>query len=305
MAAARRAAVGVLAALLALGYAASGLTTSTAATPPPLVIIFMENKSYSDITNHAAYVPYEMGFVTQGVRFTHYSETPKPSLPNYLTLGAGSTCGKLGTDKIAAGSIGAAAGCPTTVWNQLESAGVTWGVYEDDMPTPCYGPHAAVNQSADGGTGDEYALKHNPATPFASIWSNPTLCKAHVLPYSSFSPTALPAVSFIAAGECDDQHGGLTGATNCATGSNALYARGDKWLKNNVPAMLAAGATVIITYDGPANPMYTVEVGPGITPGTTDGAAYSHLSILAAIEDRYGLTRLNNAATATPLPLGG
>lgn len=290
--------------VLAFVFAVSGLAPLHA-SPAPVVIIFMENKSYVMVLSHAAYVPYEMSFITKGVRFTNYAETPNPSLPNYLNIAAGSVCGKQGTDAISAGQVTV---CPNTVWNQLQGVGASWGVYEDAMPSACYGPTNYQNAALD----TPYALKHNPATPFASVWSDQSLCKAHVLPFTSFNPAALPAVSFIAPGICNDQHGskkvkadGITPLyANCYTGSDALYKRGDNWLAANVPAMLAAGATVIITYDGPSTAMYTVEVGPGITPGTTDGAAYSHLSILAAIEDRYGLARLNNAAGATPLPLG-
>ena len=77
--------------------------------------------------------------------------------------------------------------------------------------------------------------------------------------------------------------------------------------------MLANGATVILTYDegstsagingssGGGN-IYTVVVGPQVS-ARVDAGQYNQYSILAAIEARFGLTRLNGAATATALPL--
>ena len=48
--------------------------------------------------------------------------------------------------------------------------------------------------------------------------------------------------------------------------------------------------------------IYTVVVGPHVS-ARVDAGQYNQYSILAAIEARLGLTRLNGAANATPLPL--
>jgi hypothetical protein len=70
---------------------------------------------------------------------------------------------------------------------------------------------------------------------------------------------------------------------------------------------------VILTYDegstsagingtsGGGN-IYTVVVGPGISP-QVDTGQYNQYSMLAAIEARLGLSKLNAAADATPMPL--
>jgi hypothetical protein len=170
----------------------------------------------------------------------------------------------------------------------------------DGMPGPCY----AGATYAGGST--PYALKHNPAIPFKSVYANTALCKAHVLPYTSFSSSSIPKVTFIAPGICNDQHGmdpsKATAYPNCVKDTSALIKRGDDWLKARVPAMLAAGATVFITYDE-SGPLYAAEVGPGIAAGGTDARAYTHYSVLAAIERAYGLTLLGGARSATQLPL--
>jgi hypothetical protein len=62
---------------------------------------------------------------------------------------------------------------------------------------------------------------------------------------------------------------------------------------------------VLITFDECCStalgPDYAVETGAGVTPGTSS-TSYSHYSVLAAIEDAYGLPLLGGAASANPLP---
>jgi phospholipase C len=245
-------------------------------------------------------MPYLNSFAKQGVRFTNYHEgnTTGPSLPDYLQLAAGSSCGTT-TDSVTAGDPTVSSHCSTTVWNQLQAKGISWDVYMDGMPSACYGKPTYNNTTV----GTPYALKHNPATPFGSIYGNSALCQAHVLPYTSFSTSSMPKVSFIAPGICNDQHGmAATTYPNCIDGSTGVDKRGDSWLKARVPAMLSAGATVLITYDESGS-LFAAEVGPGIAAGTTDSHAYTHYSVLAAIERAYGLVVLGGATTATPLPL--
>jgi hypothetical protein len=267
--------------------------------PRKLVIIFMENHSASDVIGNAD-MPYLNAFAQQGVTFTHYTEGDPtgPSLPDYLQIAAGSSCGKT-TDDVSAGDPAIADHCRTTVWNQLQHHRISWGVYMDGMPRACYAGETYNNARV----GTPYALKHNPATPFASIYDDRSLCRAHVLPYTSLRVRHMPSVTFIAPGICNDQHG-ISGTTypDCVDGSAALDRRGDAWLEARVPKMLAAGATVFITYDE-SGTLYAAEVGPRIASGTTDRHRYSHYSVLAAIERAYGLRRLGGARQATPLPL--
>jgi phosphatidylinositol-3-phosphatase len=274
-------------------------------TPPaeaagnPVVIIFMENKSASEIIGNPN-TPYLNGFSSDGRTFTDYREGDSvgPSLPDYLQVAAGSSCGKT-SDAVIAGDPSIGGACPTTVWNQLTDAGQSWGVYMEAMPTPCFDGVSFGDPVTDG----PYALRHNPATPFPSVFGDPTLCASHVLPYSEFDPAALPAVSFIAPNICDDQHGSAsTQWTNCLEDSPQLLRRGDDWLAARVPAMVAAGATVVITYDE-SGLLYAAEQGPGVVPGSVDPTPYTHYSIRAAIEARYGLPALGGAETANVLPL--
>ncbi len=280
-------------------------STARPAARNPLVIIVMENKSASQVVGNVN-APYLNAFYRGGRAFTNYREgnSTGPSLPDYLQLAAGSSCGSV-DDSVVPGQFGSKQGCSTTVWNQLEKAGATWGVYMDGMPTACASQVNYRNVALD----TPYALRHNPATPFDSIWSDQALCKAHVLPYTSFDAKSMPAVSFIAPGICNDHHGtpkakadGTPLYNECYPGSSELMKRGDDWLAARVPSMLAAGATVFITYDE-SGVLYAAEQGPGILSGATDSTAYTHYSLLAAIEARFGLTKLGGAQSARVIPL--
>ncbi len=286
---------------LAATATATPTSASPTATPPSLVIIVMENLSYDELQ---ARIPadraYLDAFAAGGLRFTDYREGSSrgPSLADYLQMVAGSSCGKTDDSVVAADPVITAAGCTTTLWDQLQAAGIGWGVYGEGMPSPC---SSAVTQDS-ASTGGPYLMRHVPAPMFASVF-NASSCAEHVLPLSSLDPANPPAVTFITPNACNDDHGSGGGQwVNCIQHSDALLQRGDAWLASHVPPLLASGAQVFITFDE-SGTLYAALQGPGVTPGATDATAYTHYSLLAAIEDRYGLPRLLNASGATPLPL--
>jgi hypothetical protein len=254
--------------------------------PTPVVVIFMENHERSAVVGSGS-APYQNALLAKGRSYVHYYGVTHPSLPNYLAFGSGSTHGKT-SDDITAGEIGG-----RTLWDQLTAAHVSWGVFAESMPSPCFLGGAA------GSDPGYYALKHNPATPFASVASDPKKC-AHVRPLTQLRTDVLPAVTFIAPNECSDGHScDLTVA--------------DAWLRRTVPPLVAAGADVVIVYDegssdqgvgGPGGGnLYAVEVGSGVPAGVEVQRPANHYSLLAAIEDRFGVPRLGEAASAQPLPI--
>lgn len=268
----------------------TGSPSPSPTSPPPpgkkYVFIWMENKENSSITASSA--PYLSSFAANGRNFTNFFGVTHPSLPNYLAFASGGTQGKSGTDSIRPGEINA-----TSVWDQLSAAGVTWKVYQEDMPStsaPCQG------NSYTGTDSGRYALKHNPATPFAPVFTNSNKC-VNVVPLTrlDFSNPQLPQVSFITPNLCNDMH-------DCSV------ATGDNWLKARVPALLNAGATVVITFDEGSSGtnggghIYTAVDGPGIA-GNANSTTYNHYSTLAGLENAFGLNKLGAAANANPLPL--
>jgi hypothetical protein len=255
--------------------------------PSPLVLIVMENHERSDVVGSPS-APYQNSLVRHGRDFTNYFAVAHPSLPNYVAIASGTTVGKGGSDEIAAGELTGV----TTVWDQLTAAGIPWAVYEETMPSPCYASSSAGEPPAD------YVLKHNPATPFGSVFSDRARCE-RVRPLTRMDPSRLPAFSFITPNECDDAH-------SCGLGT------GDQWLSQQVPPLLAAGADVLITYDegttdlgahgAGGGQVYAVEVGAGVPPISV-GTVFDHYSLLAGIEARFGLIALGAARYAPTLPL--
>jgi hypothetical protein len=267
----------MLATVLAIpAVGAVGVAPSAAATRP-LVIVVMENHERADIV-HSSSAPYLNGLRSRGIDFTNYFGVAHPSLPNYLALASGTTAGKSGTDSIRAGEISGM----TTIWNQLQSHGIGWRVYQEGMPWTCYG----------GTSSGGYVLRHNPSIPFSGVFHSSTMCQ-HVQRYSPGVPLA--PVTFITPNLCHDMH-------DCSIGT------GDSWLKANIQPMIQAGATVVITFDegdsstGGGGNVYTVVAGAGVTHRVSS-YRYNHYSLLAAIEYRFGLSRLRNAAYASRMPL--
>ncbi len=248
------------------------------AAPAPVIVIVMENHERSSILSSPD-ADYLNAFRAAGQDFTHYYAVTHPSLPNYLAIASGSTKGKSGSDSITAGEIAGA-----NLFSQAQGHGISWNVFMESMPSACY----------KGGSSGQYVLRHNPAMPFANIATKPVKC-AKVVPYTSFNVNSLPQLSFVVPNLCNDMH-------DCS------IATGDNWLQARVPAMLSAGAEVIITFDegssstnGGGN-VYMAARGGGMAPSVNNNT-YSHYSLIAGLEARFGLAKLNSAQTATPLPI--
>jgi hypothetical protein len=162
------------------------------------------------------------------------------------------------------------------------------------MPSPCFTGASAGD--APGTSDPLYTIAHNPAIHFRNVKSQSAQCKAHVLPYTAFSPSSMPEFSYIVPNQCNDMH------SRCA--SVDPVRAGDDWLAANVPAMVAGGATVILTWDesSGAQHIVTVTYGAGATHGT-DARSYTHFNLLAGLEQRYGVPATNGAVGKTPLPI--
>ena len=267
---------------------------------PPVVEILLENEDDSSVVGDTTDAPYiNHTLIPSGTLYTNYYAVSHPSLPNYLALVTGDTCGKDGTDNVTPLCS------ETTVFNQLSSAGIPAGEYEENESADCSYVADSVNDS-DGNS--MYAERHDPyGSDSAAEGIFP--CGNHTLGTGTASPgvgslvTALkssspPQFAFITPNLCDDAH-------DCPLSS------ADSWLSSNVPSLLNAGADVIVTFDesesddtNGGGKVMTVQVGPGVTAGAQNSTLYTHYSLLAGVEKYFGLPLLSNAASATPLPVG-
>jgi acid phosphatase len=294
-------AAGALLAGLGVAAPAARAVPAPGAAPAPFVIIMMENHGLHPVLNDRTDMPYLNSLWRGGASldFTHYAALGHPSLPNYLGMTSGFT--QATSDSVHPGQYSG-----PSIWDQLTQAGVSWGIFEEGMPSAC-SPMVSYNDPVTGG---QYLLRHDPGVPYGTVYHSAE-CQ-QVQPLTALNYASLPTVSFITPNTCDDMHGltatqlAGTGFASCLKGSDALEQRSDQWLSQIVPNLTAAGATVFIVFDEccatTLSPDYAIETGPAVTPGSSS-TSYSHYSVLAGIEDAYGLSLLGGAATAAPIPV--
>jgi hypothetical protein len=215
-----------------------------------------------------------------------------------------------------------------TLAGQLTGAGRTWKGYMEDMGKPCRHPAlGAVDDTQRARAGDQYAVRHNPFAYFASITGS-AACDSDVdlsaLPTDLQTTQTTPNLSYITPNLCNDAHD-----SPCVDGKPGGLASADAWLRHWVPQITASPAfqkdgMLVITFDesdgpqsdagaccgegpGPNTPL------PGITglgggrvgalvlsprfvaPGTWSDTPYNHYSLLASVEDLFGLPYLGYA----------
>jgi hypothetical protein len=219
----------------------------------------------------------------------------------------------------------------TTLPDQLVAKGLSWKGYMEDMGTPCR--HPVLNSTDDtqqAKVGDQYATRHNPFMYFASITGSPA-CAAHVVDLSSLdtdlkSATTTPNLTYITPNLCHDGHD-----APCVDGQPGGLASVNDWLKIWVPKILNSPAfktdgVLIITADESDGPQSDASACcgetagpntalPGIAglgggrigalvlsrwtaPNTWSTTPYNHYSLLASIENVFGLPYLGYAQTS-------
>ncbi|MDQ2896814.1 MAG: alkaline phosphatase family protein, partial [Actinomycetota bacterium] len=219
-----------------------------------------------------------------------------------------------------------------TIASQLETAGFTWRSYNEDMgaapareTSVC--AHPAINATDNTQTAtatDEYATRHNPFVYFHGIIDDTSLCNTHVVGLHALTqdltapPPAAPNYSFITPGLCNAGHD-----APCKNGQPGGLVSADRFLQTWVPRITASPAyrqdgLLMVLFDeaggqepssccgeipGPGSPMPGI-TGPGggptgavllspcIAPGTVTRTAYNHYSMLASVEDSFGLSHI-------------
>jgi phosphatidylinositol-3-phosphatase len=276
----------VLAALAATGLAtpataparASGACGGRAHERPVVrhvVVVLMENHSYSEVIGRAPYITslaHRCGLATNYHAITH------PSLPNYLALTSGSTHGDT--------SDCSPDQCPVpgrSIFSQVTAHRLGWRSYAQSMPVAC-----------DTGSAGLYAARHVPAVYYLRVRS---ICRSHVRRLGSLTGGRLhralndghtPAYIFVTPNLCNDMH-------DCGVSA------GDRWASRWIRMMrrsraYRAGHTVILLAwdedDGSsANRVPLVVVSPYTPAGRTSSLALNHYSLLRTSEHLLGIRR--------------
>jgi hypothetical protein len=312
-------------------------------------VINLENKGFDETFGPGSPAPYlSQELRGKGQLLTQYYGTAHNSLPNYLAQISGQgpnpqTQGdcQFYSDFVQTGTaepqqaVGHGCVYPAsveTVADQLESAGLSWHGYMEDMGTPCR--HPAPNTQDDtqeAEVGDQYAARHNPFVYFKSITESPS-CADNVvdlqaLPADLSSAPTTANLSYITPNLCNDGHD-----SPCVDGRPGGLVSADAWLREWVPKILASPAyqrdgLLIVTFDeadsdgpdsadaccgegpGPNSPLPgiygpgggrtgAVVVSPFVAPGSWNDTGYNHYSLLRTIENAFGLAPLGYARDA-------
>jgi phosphatidylinositol-3-phosphatase len=285
--------------LMAAGLAGA-IPAVSAAQSGKLVVIMEENETYDSIVGNSQ-APYLNKLISQGELLANFTGIADGSHPNYIAQTSG---------------LSPSQSPPTpNIFQAIDGTGggLTWKEFMESAPGNCAN---GTSTNIPGTSVPLYTADHDPAYAYLAN----TTCNANDVPMttSTFNPASLPSFSYIVPNQCDDMHTLPGSGQACPayfgsnTGSN-LISMGDNWLATVVPQLLAQpGVTVLITWDEgsvsttPPEHLAAVEVGAGVTPGSTDGTAYNHYGIEAGLYKYFGLGPApNNGATATPVPFGG
>jgi len=243
-----------------------------------VVLVMMENHSYSDIIGNSA-APYLNSLAGKGVSFSNARGTTHPSQPNYLALFSGSTQGV--SDDSCLAPLGA-----DNLGHQLRAAGFSFIGYSESLPEVGYR----------GCSSAPYAKRHNPWVDFTDLPASVNQ------PLTAFpaDPSNLPTLSFVVPDVAHDMHDGSV-------------TQGDTWLREHLASYAtwapAHRSLLLITWDeddgSVLNHIPTIAVGYGVRAGT-DTEPITQYRLLRTLEAAYRLAPLGSARATTAIAsLGG
>jgi phosphatidylinositol-3-phosphatase len=279
----------VLGLLLALAPASSADGGATQYSH--IFVIVEENHSYNDIIGNKNARNFNSWASTYGLG-TDYFGAIHPSEGNYVAMVGGNAYGIENDNIWSTNPVNQ----PNLV-DQLEAAGLSWKGYFEDMPFAGY--------TGKFNDGELYASKHNGFLNFTDINTNPARLN-HLVPYSNLTQDlgagTVPNFSFIVPNQCDDMHGlpqcnnnqtniavadvwagiavgQIMNSSTWASGNNAIVVAWDEGKSNQGCCDANAGGGhvpfIVITNNGPR--------------GVQDSTAANHYSLLATIQQAFGL----------------
>ncbi len=305
-----RSAVAAVAAVLAVSCSGSIVATADGNPPSALpkthhiktvFVILMENRNWFGDTNrdikgnpHAPYINNVLLPMASHAEAYLNPPSTHPSEPNYLWLEAGTNFGIRNDRPPRSNSQDTTQHLVTL----LDGAGISWKAYlENSSGKTCpFSDEGPVD--ADGNP--VYAVRHEPFAFFDDVTDNldkySAKCISHLRPYKELAKdlkkNTIARYNWITPNLCDDMH------DNCA--GNPI-AHGDKWLSENVPAILKSkayqeGGALFITWDegvrgdGPIGMIVLSPLAKG--NGYSNDVGYTHGSTLRTIQEIFGVTPL-------------
>jgi hypothetical protein len=268
-------------------------------------VIVGENTSLSDLNKTNA--PYQLNTVMPNSAWlTNYWATSHYSTSNYIAMTSGQFIPCQQAD--AAPNI-----CNQDVpnlFNQLDTAGVSWQEWNESMPAPCYLLGAGSDQTL-----NKYRVKHNPAVYYANVegaggvWSATTPsaeCTNNVIATGGTGPNDTSAMdaalasgnvgrfNYIVPNECEDGHDNCKPIGNNITQFDAFLAREIPKIQSS-PAFGNDGVIVIVYDEGQGgSPNFADHQPPGFGGGNVVLAVMGplvHPAIYSGLHNHYGLLR--------------
>lgn len=254
--------------------AAAPATAGVVPTPSHVVVVMEENHSYDDIIGSSD-APYINSLASSGALMTNSFAVTHPSEPNYMALFGGDTFG------LSSDACPVSEGNAANLGSELLAAGKTFKGYSEGLPS------TGSTKCSSGA----YARKHAPWVNFSNVPGSDSV------PFSQFPSdfSTLPTLSFVIPDLDDDMHDGTVGD-------------GDSWLQNNLSAYATwaknNNSLLIVTWDeddySESNQIPTIIVGAGVNPGQYS-EQIDHYSLLATLEQMYGLSPVGNSSGATAI----
>src|SRR5215467_2661597 len=273
-------------------------------------VVIMENEGFNQIVGNQ-HAPILNALAKDYGLATNYTGVSDPSEPNYVGMLGGDTFGISNDDPY--WFPGHTISVPNLM-SQLETAGKTWRGYFQSMPYPGYRGYCypdKCNGIPDADT--QYVAKHNGIVNFANMQTPAEFGK--MFPLSQFSVDlaagTIPNFSYIVPNECNDMHGAppwCVDSDNTGTvQQSSLIAQGDKFVGDLVNQITSSSTwqagnnAIVITFDegNRANSqVLTIVVTSHGPRGLQDKTSFNHYSLLASLQETFGLGCLVNSCAA-------
>jgi hypothetical protein len=285
-------------------------------------LIIEENHGLSQIIGNPA-APNLNALARQYGLATDDTAVAHPSAPNYVAMLGGSTFDVTSDDPYWEFHVS-----DPSLMSQLEAAGESWKGYYQNMPYPGYRAYCFPVRCLGIPDSDTlYIAKHNGVVYFPSVFQNPAELE-RMLPIGMLARdlgrATVPSFSYIVPDECTDMHG----APPVCVDSGDPGDPADNWLVSHAdayagqlvqqitsaPVWQQGNDAIVITFDEGADGDHSgcCGVNPGagkvativITNhgprGVTDPTPYNHYSLLATLQQAFGLGCLR-ATCGNPL----
>src|SRR5215470_15298157 len=247
-------------------------------------LIIEENEGFNQIIGNK-FAPILNALAANYGLATNYTGVADPSEPNYVAMLGGDTFGISSDDPywFPGQSVNA-----ENLMSQLEAASKTWKGYFQGMPYPGYRGFSYPDKSNGIPDSDtQYVSKHNGIVNFTNMQTPDECHDSHGAPPWCVDSSPINSVqqSFLIA-QMDAFVGeivnAITSSSTWSTGNNAIVITFDEgaFAKSQI-------VTVVITNHGPR--------------GVTDNTSFNHFSLLASLQQTFGLGCLLNSCTANPM----